>query len=141
MYIIFAILSGITIVVSRMTNAKLGKELSVYQSTFFNYVIGLTGSLIILAIVGGKFVFAPSVEGIRYYTMFLGGVIGVATISISNIITPKISAFSLTVIIFVSQLFSGVLIDYFIYGEFSMGKLIGGVLVLAGLICNTKSKS
>lgn len=139
MYIILAILSGVTIVVSRMTNAKLGKELSIYQSTFFNYAIGLTGSLIVLALVGGKYVFTPSVEGIRYYAMFLGGIIGVATISVSNIITPKISAFSLTIIIFVSQLFSGVLIDYFIYGEFSAGKLIGGGLVLVGLICNTKS--
>lgn len=139
MYIILAILSGVTIVVSRMTNAKLGKELSVYQSTFFNYAIGLTGSLIVLAIIGGKFVFAPTVEGIRYYAMFMGGILGVATISISNIITPKISAFSLTIIIFVSQLFSGVIIDYFLYGEFSVGKLVGGGLVLAGLVLNTKS--
>lgn len=137
MYIILAILSGVTIVVSRMTNAKLGRELSVYQSTFFNYVIGLAGSVILLVIIGGKFSFAPSVQGIRFYLMFLGGVIGVVTISISNIITPKISAFSLTIIIFVSQLFSGILIDYFLYGEFSAGKLIGGLLVFTGLIINT----
>ncbi|MFA9376419.1 MAG: DMT family transporter [Lachnotalea sp.] len=141
MYLILAILSGVTIVVSRMTNAKLGKELSVYQSTFFNYIIGFIGSLIVLALMGGRFAFEPSISvtGIRYYAMFFGGVIGVAVISISNIITPKISAFSLTIIIFVSQLFSGIIIDYFLYGEFSMGKVIGGVLVLVGLFYNTKS--
>ncbi|PXV93643.1 uncharacterized membrane protein YdcZ (DUF606 family) [Lachnotalea glycerini] len=141
MYIILAILSGVTIVVSRMTNAKLGKELSVYQSTFFNYVIGFAGSLIAIAIFREKLLFTPEVTGIRYYAMFFGGAIGVATISISNIITPKISALSLTIIIFVSQLFSGVIIDYFLYGGFSKGKLIGGILVLIGLVYNTKAQA
>jgi uncharacterized membrane protein YdcZ (DUF606 family) len=136
-----AVLSGVTIVVSRMTNAKLGKELSVYQSTFFNYIIGFIGSVALLIAVGGEFHFLPTVGGLRYYLMFLGGIVGVITISISNIITPKISAFSLTIIIFVSQLFSGILIDYFLYHEFSTGKLIGGALVLAGLVLNTSFDS
>ncbi|WP_099466718.1 DMT family transporter [Konateibacter massiliensis] len=140
MYIILAVLSGVTIVVSRMTNAKLGRELSVYQSTFFNYVIGFTGSLIAIAIFRERFVFAPTAQGIWFYAMFLGGAVGVATVSISNIITPKISAFSLTIIIFVSQLFSGIAVDYFLYEEFSKGKLIGGALVLLGLIYNSKAQ-
>jgi transporter family-2 protein len=139
MYIILAVLSGVTIVVSRMTNARLGKELSVYQSTFFNYIIGFTGSLMVIAVFREQFQFVPSVSGLRFYAMFLGGVIGVATISISNVITPKISALSLTIIIFVSQLFSGVLIDYFLYGEFSAGRILGGALVLAGLVYNSKA--
>lgn len=140
MYIILAVLSGVTIVVSRMTNAKLGKELSVYQSTYFNYVIGFIGSMIAIAIVREKFTLAPTVEGIRYYAMFFGGALGVITIIISNIITPKISTFSLTIILFVSQLFSGVILDYFFYNEFSTGKIIGGALVLVGLVYNTKVK-
>lgn len=141
MHIVLAVLSGVTIVVSRMTNAKLGKELSTYQSTYFNYIIGFIGSMIAIAIFREKFVFAPTVEGIRFYAMFFGGALGVVTIIISNIITPKISAFSLTIIIFVSQLFSGVILDYLLYDEFSAGKIIGGTLVLAGLIYNTKAKA
>lgn len=141
MYIILAILSGVTVVVSRMTNAKLGKELSVYQSTYFNYVIGFIGCVLAIILFREKFVFKPNVEGVRFYAMFFGGILGVISIIISNIITPKISAFSLTIIIFVSQLFSGVLLDQFLYGEFSIGKVIGGALVLAGLIYNTKARA
>lgn len=141
MYIILAILSGVTIVVSRMTNAKLGKELSVYQSTFYNYVIGFIGSVLVLFIVRENYKFEPMFDGIRFYAMFFGGILGVIAISISNYITPRISAFSLTIIIFVSQLFSGVILDYFLYSEFSAGKVIGGALVLAGLVYNTKSQT
>lgn len=139
MYIILAVLSGVTIVLSRMTNAKLGKELSVYQSTFFNYVVGFIGSVLAMLLFRAAFLFEPHIEGVRFYAMFLGGVLGVIMIIISNIITPKISAFSLTIIIFVSQLFSGVLLDYFLYEQFSAGKVIGGTLVLLGLIFNTKA--
>lgn len=141
MYIVLAILSGVTIVVSRMTNAKLGKELSVYQSTYFNYAIGFVGSLIAIMVFWEHFSFATSIKGIRFGAMFLGGALGVVNIIISNIVTPKISAFSLTIIIFVSQLFSGVILDYFLYSEFSLGKIIGGALVLCGLIYNTKAST
>ncbi len=139
MYIILAVLSGVTIVVSRMTNAKLGKELSVYQSTFFNYVVGFIGSVLAMLFFRAAFLFEPHTDGVRFYAMFLGGVLGVIMIIISNIITPKISAFSLTIIIFVSQLFSGVILDYFLFEQFSIGKVIGGSLVLLGLIVNTKA--
>ncbi|KAB1437601.1 DMT family transporter [Candidatus Galacturonibacter soehngenii] len=139
MYIILAILSGVTIVVSRMTNAKLGKELSVYQSTFFNYVVGFIGSMLAMFLFRATFLFEPHTNGVRFYAMFLGGVLGVIMIIISNIITPKISAFSLTIIIFVSQLFSGVILDYFLFEQLSAGKVIGGTLVLIGLIFNTKA--
>lgn len=139
MYIILAVLSGVTIVVSRMTNAKLGKELSVYQSTFFNYVVGFIGSVFAMFLFRAAFLFEPHTDGVRFYAMFFGGVLGVVMIIISNIITPKISAFSLTIIIFVSQLFSGVILDYFLFDQFSTGKVIGGTLVLLGLIFNTKA--
>lgn len=141
MYIVLALLSGFTIVISRSTNAKLGKELSVYQSTFFNYIVGFIASLIAIAVFWEKFNFTPTVHGARFYLMFLGGILGVSMVIISNIITPKISAFSLTILIFVSQLFSGVILDYFLYAEFSPGKVIGGVLVLAGLVFNSKAST
>lgn len=141
MYIILAILSGVTIVISRMTNAKLGKELSVYQSTFFNYLIGFIGCLLLIALFREKLVFVPSVTGIRFFAMFFGGIVGVGNIIISNVVTPKIAAFSLTIIIFVSQLFSSLILDYYIDGEFSVGKLVGGFLVLCGLVYNTKAKA
>ena len=68
--------------------------------------------------------------------VYLGGLVGVIVISLSNYITPKISAFYLTLLIFIGQLFAGTIIDFFLTNELSTGKIIGGVFVLIGLTYN-----
>ena len=40
-YILVAILSGVSIVVSRIINSRLGDEIGVFQSTFYNFLTGL----------------------------------------------------------------------------------------------------
>ncbi|MED1370878.1 EamA-like transporter family protein, partial [Bacillus paranthracis] len=51
-------------------------------------------------------------------------------------ITPKISAFYLTLLIFIGQLFAGTIIDFILSHELSMGKIVGGIFVLIGLTYN-----
>jgi len=46
---------------------------------------------------------------------------------------PKISAFYLTLLLFVGQVFAGIAIDAIIDQAFSLPIIIGGVLVGAGL--------
>ncbi|PGZ06056.1 hypothetical protein COE30_22275 [Bacillus cereus] len=70
------------------------------------------------------------------FVVYLGGLVGVIVISLSNYITPKISAFYLTLLIFIGQLFMGTIIDFFMTNELSIGKIIGGILVLIGLTYN-----
>ena len=70
----------------------------------------------------------------RQPTLLIGGMIGVFNILILNIIVPKISPVQLTLITFVAQLLSGVVIDYCIYDIFSIQKLIGCLIVIVGLI-------
>ena len=65
-----------------------------------------------------------------------GGLLGVIVIVLSSYITPKISAFYFTIIMFIGQLFAGIAIDYFNLNLLSPGKLIGGILVLSGLAFN-----
>ena len=77
-------------------------------------------------------------ETFRQYAMYTGGLLGVIVVLISNIITPRMSAFLLTLIIFVSQLVSGIVIDALTGTPVSIGKLIGGALVLFGVLYNRK---
>lgn len=65
--------------------------------------------------------------------MFIGGIIGVFNILILNIVVPKVSPVKLTLITFVSQLISGIILDYCFYDIFSVNKLIGCLIVVAGL--------
>ena len=49
-YILLAILAGISIVTSRVINFSLADKIGVFQGTFFNYVVGLLFSIIFLVI-------------------------------------------------------------------------------------------
>lgn len=137
MTLLAAVTCGITVVISRTTNAKLSRSISNTASTFYNYLTGGIVSLIVLLISNE---IAPSwvlPYNISEYVMFFGGIVGVFSVILSNYITPKISAFQFTIILFISQIFTGIIIDWLRYDTLSIGKIIGGILVLFGLIYNT----
>jgi bacterial/archaeal transporter family-2 protein len=134
LYIFISILAGVTIVVARIINSDLANRIGILQGTFFNYVIGLFFSALFMffskeAIGMSKFQSVP-------LWAFLGGLVGVLVIVLSSYITPKISSFYLTLLIFIGQLFAGIIIDYYTLNKLSIGKIIGGLLVLIGLSYN-----
>ncbi|HEX3021602.1 MAG TPA: DMT family transporter [Lachnospiraceae bacterium] len=129
--------SGITVVVSRTTNAKLGKVIGNIKSTFYNYLTGLIVSILILFLSQEQMGSILPPKKVTDYVMYLGGIIGVVAIMLSNYVTPRISSFQLTIILFISQLFTGILIDWISYETFSLGKVIGGLLAILGLTYNT----
>ena len=133
--ILCATCAGVTIVLSRYVNGYLSQKIGAYQSTFFNYFTGFLMSSIFLILFG--FVNLKGFQFdilMRQPTLLIGGMIGVFNILILNITVPKISPVQLTLITFVAQLLSGVVIDYCIYDIFSIQKLIGCLIVIVGLI-------
>lgn len=133
MFILLAILAGVSIVLSRIVNYVLAQKIGLFQGTFFNYLLGFLGSFLLL-LISGDMVDLFSLSSYQgTWWAYLGGLIGIATISISSILSSKISAFYLTLLLFVGQLFGGMLLDYFVSGDFSIKKLMGGLLVVAGL--------
>ncbi|MDS0524623.1 DMT family transporter [Clostridium sp. SHJSY1] len=129
-YILISVLAGVTIVVARIINSNLASKIGLFQSTFYNFLTGLLFSSIILLFnresLNISFTSVPIMA-------FLGGLIGVISISFSNYVAPKISAFYMALLIFVGQLFIGILIDYFTLNELSLGKVVGGLIVVIGL--------
>lgn len=134
--IIVSILAGSTIVVSRTINAKLAEKIGTLQSTLFNYIVGLIISTIFLFVMKDRFVLFTISPQLDKSWIYLGGLVGVLTILISNIVSLKLSAFNATLFIFIGQLFAGMLIDYLIIKQFSIYQFLGGILVLCGLIYN-----
>ena len=137
--VIASFIAGVNIVVSRTLNAKLADATSVHVSTFYNYFVGLIVAIPVFLLLGrnemvfSEFAFSPSLS--TWY-IYLGGVLGVCVVLLSNVTVVKISAFYLTLLIFVGQVFSGVVIDIVISQEISVRNLIGGVLVAVGLSAN-----
>ncbi len=67
---------------------------------------------------------------------YTGGLVGVVVIALSSYLSSKISAFYLTLLLFVGQLFTGMVLDYLVVNDFSIIKLLGGMLVVIGLSYN-----
>jgi uncharacterized membrane protein YdcZ (DUF606 family) len=102
-----------------------------------NYILGLTGSLIAFFITGAVAKAAFPASGTSV-VMYIGGALGLVSVYILNTITHRLPATQMTLLIFVGQLFSGLLLDYFATHKFSPGTLAGGLLVLAGLAVNIR---
>ena len=131
-----SIIAGASMVVSRTLNAKLAKLTSIWTSSLYNYLTGLAAAILIFLLFGRpEAVFAEFVISPRFY-IYLGGVAAVFVVLLSNITVVKISAFYLTLLLFVGQVFSGIVIDMVIARAFSTRNLIGGILVALGLCVN-----
>ncbi len=136
LYILIAILSGVTIVISRIVNANLADKMGLFQSTFYNFLTGLLFSSLILFFANENFnLQAITSTSVPFYA-YIGGIIGIFSISLSNYVAPKISAFYMTLLIFIGQIGIGIFIDYLVSNEVSIGKIIGGILVAIGLSYN-----
>ena len=127
--------AGVIIVISRTLNAKLSDLTSARTGTFFNYLTGMIVAIPVLLILGGMPDFSRLQISPDFY-IYLGGMMGVCIIMISNIVVVKISAFYVTLFMFIGQVFAGILVDWVLAGEFSPRILIGGLLVTAGLCVN-----
>lgn len=129
-------LSGVLLVISRSYNSRLAEKTSVFVSTFYNYVCGLLAAIPVFLLLGSHepiwagFVFTPN------WWAYLGGAIGVATVWLSNVVVVKIPQLYITLLMFVGQVFTGVLLDALLDGAFSTANLIGGALVALGLALN-----
>jgi len=145
--------TGFTIVLARTLNAKLADLTTVEVGTFYNHVTGLVVCVAILFIWGHNSVAVTirdlSYVGLSLFTsnwyIYFGGILGLAVIILSNLTVIKVSAFYLTLLVFIGQVFSGVVIDMLITQEVSIRNIIGGILVTIGLsvslILDTKTKT
>ena len=136
-YIILAVLCGCITIISMIINSHLAKIIGVFQGTLINYIVGLATTLSLIIIVKSSMNLSFSSFNKIPLWALLGGMIGVAVVASSNIILPKIPTIYTTLLIFIGQLFTGILIDYFRVGFVSKGKIIGGILILLGLLYNS----
>ena len=137
-YIFLSFLAGVSVVLGRIVNSKLAQKIGTMQSTLINYITGLSLTFIVYLLSKDvplhKTIGQVSVPVWAYF----GGLAGIVIILSSNYVTPRLSAFYVTLLVFFGQLVIGILIDYFILKQLSPGKAIGGLLVLAGLAINLR---
>lgn len=131
--ILLAVATGSNIVLCRFLNAGSAEKNGLSMSTLMNYITGLIMSTVVFCLAGETGSFSLQWNGVTSIIIYTGGAVGVITILLSNYLTPRLPAFLFTLLLFVSQLLTALLLDYWLDGVFSPGKLVGGLLTLAGL--------
>lgn len=136
--ILLAILGGVLTTLSMIVSSALGKKIGLIQSTIIHYIGGLIGGVFILIGIGSTS--APSIIELSKMPLyiFLGGIMGVIVVYISNIVIPKIPVVYSTLLMFSGQMICAIIIDTIIIGEFSLKKLLGAIIVVLGIFYNSK---
>ena len=132
--VIVCLLAGVTVLVSRLINARQAAHSGLLGSTLINYAVGLTGSLLLLLFTGGGQSVSFAISGPFY--IYLGGVMGGVIVLISSFCVGKIPSFYMTLALFLGQVLAGVLLDMVLAQAFPVNSLIGGLFVLGGLSVN-----
>lgn len=136
MAVIVSFATGITVVLSRTVNARLSDKIGALRGSFVNHVVGLLVTIVVVAVIfAGGGLELPGHFDTRPW-IYIGGTLGVMVVLFFNIVVPKISAFRVTLLTFIGQVFMGILIDLFIGGSYSQESFIGGLIIAAGVGIN-----
>lgn len=136
-YFVLAFLTGVSIVVNMVLNGLLAQREGMINSVAVSYLSAAVSSILLCGVMFGTI---PSYASIRMIPLpyFLGGCIGVLTTYLFNIIVSKVPAVYIVILRFIGQMLASAVIDYIYLDIFSIGKLAGGVLFLAGLAVNAR---
>jgi bacterial/archaeal transporter family-2 protein len=118
-------------------NSELGRRKGLLRSVRVNYITGLAASLLVLLASGlSPALFGPSLARAGVGLSLGGGIMGVAVVASMNFIMPKVPAFYATLLAFSGQALAGLTIDFAAEGLWDWRKLIGTLVLLAGLGIN-----
>ncbi|QQO08685.1 DMT family transporter [Breznakiella homolactica] len=128
--------AGISVVLSRTVNARLAEKVGALRGSLVNHLVGLPVTVII-AVFAARAVF-PAADPVISPPpwIYFGGALGVISVLLCNLTVPRISAFLLTVLTFVGQVFTGILLDSVTGGGYSNATFAGGITIAAGIAVN-----
>ncbi len=134
-YILISLGAGVTVVLSRIVNAHLSNRKGALQGSLINHLVGLPVCLLLALSV-------PEVSVSTHFRPWIwcGGILGVITVAICNVIVPKIPEYRLTLFTMCGQLFSGVLLDVFNGNALNRRQFGAALLVAAGIGVSRLSK-
>lgn len=131
-----ALMTGISVVSSRTINGALGKKTNPSLSAWYNHLFGMIVSFVIWGIM-----LFPGGIPFRHITIdnfwiFTGGFLGVVAVTLSNYLLHHVSSYSLTILMFVGQIFCSVILDATLEGTFAPLQLVAGCIIVIGFAIN-----
>lgn len=137
-YGVLAFISGVATVYCIMVNGIMAKREGMVNGILFTYGVALLTSL---ALCGIMLQGIPSYAELRSLPLpyFLGGTLGIATTYLFNLVVHELPAVQVLIIRFSGQMITSAVVDYLYFHVFSMGKVLGVLLFLAGMLINAKA--
>lgn len=126
----FALGAGITVVLSRTVNARLAESTGALTGSLINHLAGLPLTLLLVLFLEP---FPSCLVMNSAPWMYLGGALGVCVVLMCNLTVTRISAFRLTVLTFVGQIFTSLFLDVMGGIPLSGVSLRGGLIITWGL--------
>ncbi|MDD2648454.1 MAG: DMT family transporter [Eubacteriales bacterium] len=131
--VMVSIFAGVTVVLSRTVNSRLSRQTGEIQSALVNYAVGLITAIIASAFFAGNELSLIFTNISPDWWVYIGGAMGAAIVLLYNIVVPRVSSFQLSLLTFVAQVFTGIVIDIVLGSEYSTKTFIGGIVVAAGV--------
>lgn len=125
--------AGATVVLSRTVNARLAEQIGPLRGSLVNHLVGLPITVVLALIAAINNGAGNNADYGFIPWIYCGGVLGVVTVLLTNIVVPKVPAFRLTSLSFVGQVLTGILLDMFWGNGYSDATLTGGILVAIGI--------
>ena len=128
--------AGISVVLSRTINAYLAEKTGALQGALINHLIGLPITILLAAatVKWSDLVQRAPLSGTSQPWIYFGGVLGVGVVMLFNIIVPKLSSFLLTALVFIAQIFTGIILDSMQGLSCSDASLYGGLVIAFGVV-------
>lgn len=134
--IVISFASGISVVLSRTVNARLAEKTDALYSSLVNHLVGLPITILIALVVSKMDLFAVATSNSFQPWIYLGGVIGVIVVMLFNITVPKVPALKLTLLVFIGQVFTGIILDVIVGNNYSDKSFFGGIVIALGVAIN-----
>lgn len=138
-FILISFLTGILLPVQAGLNAKLGKVAGgPMVAALISFVVGTLALLLFLLISRKHPIQWSGIQSAPVW-LFAGGIIGALYIAMSTYIVPVLGAALTFGLVITGQLIAAMILDHFGWlgmavKEISMGRIIGAILLIAGVL-------
>ena len=138
LFVLFALLNGVLIGVSRAINGHLGKKVGPLRTSLWNHAVGFVFlSVLIGVIYRNDLTVGPDVP----VSAWLGGVLGVVFVALNSHVVPRLGASKTTSLVVATQMLASVAIDSF--GQSISNATViaagGAVLIITGVWLSASS--
>jgi len=129
--ILFALLAGVLVAVSRQINGRLSLSTSPLIASFWNHLVGFVALTALGLALGG--LIPPGAADAPWHA-YLGGPIGVVFVAAGSWLIPRIGAVNTALLVIGGQMVSGVALDLLRDAPMTLwASALGVVLILAGM--------